>query len=69
MLKESRKEKTEYKILGLESTGTVLKKLNLDMFKLIYEIVAGYLPQPEKDEERIQIFQENVWRISTWNVN
>ena len=51
MLRESRKEKTEYKIVALESTGTVLKEMKLDRFKAIYEIVGGYLPQSEKNEE------------------
>ena len=51
MLRESRKEKTEYKVVALESTGTVLKEMKLDRFKAIYEIVGGYLPQSEKNEE------------------
>ena len=53
MLRESRKEKTEYKVVALESTGTVLKEMKLDRFKAIYEIVGGYLPQSgiNKEEE------------------
>ena len=51
MLRESRKEKTEYKVVALESTGTVLKEMKLDRFKAIYEIVGGYLPKSEKKDE------------------
>ena len=51
MLRESRKEKTEYKVVALESTGTVLKEMKLDRFKAIYEIVGGYLPQSGINEE------------------
>jgi len=50
LLKECRKEKVEYKIIALESTGTVLNELKVDKFKEIYEIVEDYLPKPETEE-------------------
>ena len=51
LLRESRKDKTEYKVVALESTGTVLKELKVDRFKEVYDIVGGYLPQPRKEGE------------------
>merc|ERR1711915_1045214 len=50
LLKECRKEKVEYKIIALESTGTVLQKLKIDRFSEIYQIVGDYLPKPEAEE-------------------
>ena len=50
MLRECRKEKAEYKIIALESTGRVLRELKVDRLKEIYEIVEGYLPKKKKDE-------------------
>ena len=51
MLRECRKEKAEYKIIALESTGRVLRELKVDRLKEIYEIVEGYLPKKKKDED------------------
>ena len=51
MLRECRKEKAEYKIIALESTGRVLRELKVDRLKDIYEIVGVYLPKPDKKEE------------------
>merc|ERR1719347_1683935 len=50
LLKECRKEKVEYKIIALESTGTVLQELEIDRFSEIYQIVGDYLPKPEAEE-------------------
>jgi len=50
LLKECRKEKVEYKIIALESTGTVLQELEIDRFNEIYQIVGDYLPKPEAEE-------------------
>merc|ERR1719300_269731 len=44
LIKECKKEKLEYRIIALESTGLIFNKLKLDRFKDIYEIVAEYLP-------------------------
>ena len=50
MLRECRKEKVEYKVIALESTGRVLRELKVDRLKEIYEIVGVYLPSSEKKE-------------------
>ena len=54
ILRESRKEKTEYKKVALKSTGRILSELKVDRLKEIYEIVEGYLPkltESDKQEE------------------
>lgn len=50
LLRECRKEKIEYKIIALESTGSVLNELKVDKFAEIYTIVGDYLPKPEVGE-------------------
>ena len=50
LLKECRKEKVEYKLIALESTGKVISEMKVDKFKEIYEIVGEHLPKPESEE-------------------
>jgi len=52
LLRESRKEKLEYKIIALESTGTILNELKLDRFKEMYEMLADHLPKSADDENK-----------------
>jgi len=52
LLKECRKEKLEYRIIALESTGTIFRELKLDRFKDIYEIVAEHLPKPTDEDNK-----------------
>ena len=35
LLKECRKEKLEYRVVALETTGTILSQLKLDHFKVL----------------------------------
>merc|ERR1719509_653959 len=53
LLKECRKEKLEYRVVALETTGTILSQLKLDHFKDLYDIVECHLPRPvaESDKE------------------
>ena len=50
LLKECRKEKVDYKIIALESTGTVFQQMKVDKFREMFEIVCDVLPKPEKEE-------------------
>jgi len=52
LLKECRKEKLEYRIIALESTGTIFSELKLDRFKDIYDIVAEHLPNPTDEDNK-----------------
>merc|ERR1719481_197387 len=52
LLRECRKDKLEYKIIALESTGTILNELKLDRFKEMYEMLAGYLPKSTDEENK-----------------
>jgi len=45
LLKECRKEKLAYRMVALETTGTILKELELDRFNELYSIVAEHLPK------------------------
>jgi len=52
LLKECRKEKLEYRIIALESTGTIFNELKLDRFKEIYEMLAGHLPKSSDEDNK-----------------
>jgi len=52
LLKECRKQKLEYRIIALESTGTIMRELKLDRFKYIYEIVAEHLPNSSDEDNK-----------------
>merc|ERR1719244_229958 len=47
LFKECKKEKPGYRLVALETTGSVLKQLKLDRFKELYMIVSEYLPKQE----------------------
>merc|ERR1719341_3095950 len=52
LLKECKKSKLEYRIIALESTGTIFNELKLDRFKEIYEMVADHLPKPADEDDK-----------------
>jgi len=52
LLKECKKSKLEYRIIALESTGTIFNELKLDRFKEIYEMVADHLPKPADEDNK-----------------
>merc|ERR1740123_350022 len=60
LLKECRKEKVDYKIIALESTGTVFQQMKVDKFKEMFEIVCDVLPQPEKEKNGDDDNKENA---------
>ena len=41
----------DYKIVALESTGTVFQQMRVDKFREIFDIVGDVLPKPEKEEQ------------------
>lgn len=52
LLRECKKEKLEYKIIALESTGTIFNELKLDRFKELYEMLAVHLPNTTDEENK-----------------
>jgi len=49
LIKECKKEKIEYRVIALESTGIIFNELELNKFEEIYSVVVEHLPQ--KDDE------------------